>query len=104
MLAAPLQQYKLIYTVGNVDMISSLWKKAPRNFQEECLAVSQSWFESSKAPEPDADIENGEVTPSQKEVAATMADLSQESPELEAQGNKLGDSRIRLLRRLGSSP
>ncbi|CAE7862185.1 unnamed protein product [Symbiodinium microadriaticum] len=60
-------QEKLIYTVGNVDMIISLWRKAPRNFHEERLAVSQSWFESSKAPEPDADMETGVVTPTHKE-------------------------------------
>ncbi|CAE7251496.1 unnamed protein product [Symbiodinium necroappetens] len=81
-------QEKLIYTVGNVDMIISLWRKAPRNFHEEHLAVSQSWFESSKAPEPDADMETGVVTPTHKEAPPTVLDSTQESPEPEVQGNK----------------
>ena len=44
-LATPPQQYrsqnKLIYTIGTVDMIISLWKKAPRSFQEERLSFTQ---------------------------------------------------------------
>ena len=74
--------------MGNVDMIISLWRKAPRNFHEERLAVSQSWFESSKAPEPDADMETGVVTPTHKEAPPTVLDSTQEFPEPEGQGNK----------------
>ena len=83
MLAIPPQQYrlqdKLIYTIGTVDMIISLWKKAPRSFQEERLSFPQRWFDCSKTPEPDAEMKPRDSEEEHSQVPATALDSSQEA-------------------------
>ena len=114
--AAPPQQFKsqekLIYTVGTVDMVVSLWKKAPRNFQEERLLVSQRWFESSRIPEPDVDmnVEQPQETvepDSATKPAATQLDAPEDSPK-DAQGvvKRKQDSPAKPTKRapIGSAP